>query len=101
MKEEPLSAKLVEYRGSTSVFIDAKIDDDGKFVLSGQDIGDLPEQHFGDSDYEYWVVVPKDQKDRILLALMEKLYHGDSKVISAFMELLKSKGIPYEFGSWT
>jgi hypothetical protein len=101
MKEEPLRVKLVEYRGSTSVFIDAKIDEEGKFVVSGQDIGELPEQHFGDSDYEYWVVVPKAEKDRVLLALMEKLFLGDSKVVSAFMDLLKLKGIPYEFGSWT
>lgn len=101
MKEDPLRVKLVEYRGSTSVFIDAEIDEEGKFVISGQDIGDLPEEHFGDSDYEYVVVVPEDQKDKVLLALMEKLYHGDTMVVSAFMELLKSKGIQYEFGSWT
>jgi hypothetical protein len=101
MEEKPLRVRLVEYRGSTSVFIDAKIDEEGKFVVSGQDIGELPEQHFGDSDYEYWVVVSKNEKDRVLLALMEKLYLGNSKAVSAFMDLLKSKGIPYEFGSWT
>ena len=101
MREESLRVKLVESRGSTSMFIDAEIDKEGRFVLSGQDIGDLPKEHFGDSDYEYWVVVPQDQKDRVLLALMKKLYQGDSKVVSAFMELLKSNGIPYEFGSWT
>ena len=101
LKEEPLRVKLVEYRGSTSVFIDAEIDEEGRFVISGQDIGDAPEKQFGDSDYEYVVVVPQDQKDRVLLALMEKFYGGDTKVVSAFMDLLKSKGIQYEFGSWT
>ncbi len=93
MKEDPLRVKLVEHRGSTSVFIDAKIDEEGRFVISGQDIGDLPKEHFGDSDYEYWVVVSKEEKDKVLLALIEKLYRGDSKVVSAFMDLLKSKGI--------
>ena len=101
VKEDPLRVKLVEQRGSTSVFIDAKIDEEGRFVISGQDIGEAPQEHFGDSDYEYWVVVPKAEKNKVLLALMEKLYHGDTKVVSRFMDLLKSKGIQYEFGSWT
>ncbi len=101
LKEESLRVKLVEYRGSTSVFIDAEIDEEGRFVISGQDIGDLPEKQFGDSDYEYVVVVPQDQKDKVLLALMEKFFGGDTKVVSTFMELLKSKDIQYEFGSWT
>ncbi len=101
LKKEPLRVKLVEHRGSTSVFIDAEIDDEGRFVISGQDIGDQPEKHFGDSDYEYVVVVPQEEKDRVLLALIEKLYCGDTKVVSAFMDLMKSKGIRYEFGSWS
>lgn len=101
LKDESLKAKLVEYRGNTSVFIDAEIDGEGRFVISGQDIGELPMEHFGDSDYEYWVVVPEDQKDRVLLALIEKLYSGNSRIVSEFMELMKLKGIPFEFGSWT
>ncbi|MFW9845631.1 MAG: hypothetical protein ACFFD6_02700 [Candidatus Thorarchaeota archaeon] len=101
MKEESLRVKLVEHRGSTSIFIDAEIDKEGRLVLSGQDIGELPEKHFGDSDYEYWVIVPRDQKDRILLSLMEKLYADNTKAVSEFMDLMKSKGIPYEFGTWT
>ena len=100
LEEESLRVKLVEYRGSTSIFIDAEIDKEGRFVLSGQDIGDLPEEHFGDSDYEYWVVVPEGQKDRVLLTLMEKLYAGNTKVVSEFMDLMKAKGIPYEFSSF-
>jgi hypothetical protein len=100
LKKDSLKVKLVEYSGSTSVFIDAEIDEEGKFVLSGQDIGELPKERFGDSDYEYWVVVPQDQKDRLLPTLMEKLYSGNSKVVSEFMELMKLKGISYEFGSF-
>ncbi|MHA1933889.1 MAG: hypothetical protein ACW97A_01290 [Candidatus Thorarchaeota archaeon] len=97
---QPLKVKVVEERGSTSVYIDAIIDKDGDLILSGQDIGETPKEHFGDSDYEYWVHVPSSQKDNVLLALIEKFYGGNLKVVSEFMELMKSKGIHYEFGSW-
>ena len=101
MKDKQLNVKLYEYRGETSVFIDAEIKEDGTFVLFGQDIGEAPKKHFGDSDYEYWVVVQEEQKDRVLLALMEKAFGGNSKAVSEFMDLMKSKGIPYEFDTWT
>ena len=100
VKKKPLKVRVVEEQWSTSVYIDANIDKDGDLVLSGQDIGEAPKEHFGDSDYEYWVHVPSNQKDNVLLALIERFYGGNLKVISEFMELMKSKGIPYEFGSW-
>ena len=63
----PLKTKLCEIRGETSTFIDAEILENGDLQLSGQDVGKLPEEQFGDSDYEYWVTVPKEHKDRLLL----------------------------------
>ncbi len=100
MAEPKLRIDLVEERGETSVFISAEIDTDGRFIISGEDIGKSPEEFWGDSDYEYWVVVSPDQKDRVLLALVEKLYKGDMKVVSKFRNLLSEKNIPSEFGSW-
>ncbi len=97
---EELRVKLFEYRGKTSIFIDAEIKDDGSLVVSGQDIGDAPKEHFGDSDYEYWAVVSEDLKDRVLLALLEEVFGGNSKAVSAFTDLMKSKGIPYKFDTW-
>ncbi|MHA2069173.1 MAG: hypothetical protein ACXABY_32845 [Candidatus Thorarchaeota archaeon] len=100
MKDESLKVKLFEYRGETSVFIDARIDDDGNFVVSGQDIGKAPMEHFRDSDYEYWIFVPSDQKDPLLLALIQKLYEGNSKIVSEFMDLMKTNGISYRFSTF-
>jgi len=60
---------LYEHRGSTSIFIDAEIDESGDVVVSGQDIGEAPERFFGDSDYEYWVHVRTAQKPALLAAL--------------------------------
>ena len=100
MVDPELKVQLVEERGDTSIFIDAKIDDDGNLVISGQDIGDAPKEFWGDSDYEYWVVVPPDQKDQVLLALLETLYKDDTQVVSKFRSLLSEKGIPSDFQNW-
>ncbi|MFW9908268.1 MAG: hypothetical protein ACFFEF_06815 [Candidatus Thorarchaeota archaeon] len=100
MDEANLSVKLVELRGRTSIFIDAEIDKDGDLVMSGQDLGEAPMKFWGDSDYEYWVHVPSNQKDRVILALLEKLYKDDVKAFSKFRDLLGEKGIPSEYGSY-
>ena len=117
--------KLVASRGETSVFIDAEIDEQGNLVLSGQDIGKAPKEWFGDSDYEYWLVVAASDKDRVLslllgqvaggqqlraasdasvdekdwalLTVIENRYGGDLRAVSAFYELLKANGIGFEF----
>ena len=91
--------KLVSQGGSTSIHIDVRITEEGDLLFSGQDIGEIPEQFFGDSDYEYWLTVPASEKDRLLLALLEKHYAGDACVISTLRELMESKGIPYNFHS--
>jgi hypothetical protein len=91
---------LCEERGETSIYIDAEITDDGTLQLSGQDIGRVPEEFWGDSDYEYWLVIPADQKDRVLLALLEELYRGNRRAVSEFQSFLKERDIPCAFHSW-
>ena len=120
--------KLVARRGETSVFIDAEIDEKGDLVLSGQDIGKAPKDWFGDSDYEYWLVVAasdkdhvlsillgqvaggqqfrpagdasEDEKDWALLTVIEKTYGGDLRAVSALSDLLKANGIRFEFRTY-
>lgn len=120
--------KLVARRGETSVFIDAEIDEKGNLVLSGQDIGKAPKEWFGDSDYEYWLVVAasdkdhvlsillgqaaggqqfrpasdasEDEKDWALLTVIEKTYGGDLRAVSALSDLLKANGIRFEFRTY-
>ena len=119
---------LVSSRGETSVFIDAEIDREGNLVLSGCDIGKAPKDWFGDSDYEYWLVVQASDKNRVfsilhglaggeeqfrpaedvseeerdwrLLALIEKLYRGDLRVVSSFRDLLTANGVRFEFSTY-
>ena len=92
--------ELVRQGGATSIYIDVQIKDTGDLLFSGQDIGDAPEEIFGDLDYEYWLTVPAAEKDRLLLALIEKFYRGNASVVSEFRELLESKNIPCHFHSY-
>jgi hypothetical protein len=91
---------LCEERGETSIYIDAEITDDGALQLSGQDIGRAPEEFWGDSDYEYWLVIPAEEKDRVLLALLERIYKGNRCAVSELQSFLKERNIPHAFHSW-
>jgi hypothetical protein len=94
------TVELVKLGGETSIHIDARIEEAGDLLFSGQDIGEAPQQIFGKDDYEYWLRVPAAAKDRMLLALIEKIYRGNASVISELREFLESKEIPCEFYSF-
>ena len=64
---------------------------------STKQIGEAPEEMFGDSDYEYWLTVPAAEKDKVLLAPIEKHYAKNSSVISEMQEFMESKKISCEF----
>ena len=91
--------ELVNQGGSTSIHIDVRIEKNGDLLFSGQDIGDAPEEIFGDLDYEYWLTVPAAEKDKLLLALIEKHYAGNSTVISEMRKFMESKQISCAFFS--
>jgi len=95
------SVRLVQHSdGKTSIRIDVQITDEGHLMFSGQDAGEAPERFFGDEDYEYWLKVDASDKDRVLLALIEKLYSGNACAISELKEFLRSKGISCVFDSY-
>lgn len=93
----PPRVQLFEERGLTSRFVDAEILQSGALVISGQDVGEAPEKWFGDSDYEWWVTVRAEDKDRVLLALIEEIFGGRFHASDEFREWLKTKGIPNQF----
>jgi len=83
-----------------SSFVEAEIKENGDLQLSAQDVGGLAEEVWGDPDYEYWVTVSHEHKDRVLLALIEKLYGGNVSAVDDFQKFMKAKGIPCEFDNW-
>jgi len=84
----------------TYAHISVAVMSDGVLRFSGQDMGEAPERFFGDDEYEYWLVVEAIDKDRLLLALIEKLYGGNLSVISEFQSFLGEEGIPSKFWSY-
>ena len=100
MKESNQRIRLFERQGETSIFIDVEIDKEGDLVLSGQDLGKVPEEYWGDSDYEYAIVVNQDQMNNLLLSLIKEKFGGNAQAFSNFREYLIKESIPYEFGSW-
>ncbi len=92
---------LVKVEGPTSRYIDVEISDQGDLLLSGQDIGEAPRKFFDEDEYEYWLKVRAADKDRVLIALLEKLYAGNQSAISKLKKYLESKGIPCELFSYS
>ena len=61
---------------SISIYIEAYFDDE-KLIIDGQDLGKLVEEWWGDSDYEYSVIVPSDEV--IKLYSLMKVKEGDKE----------------------
>ena len=88
------------HAGALTAILERSGAQNGDLLFFGQDIGEAPEEIFGDLDYEYWLTVPAGEKDRLLLALIEKHYAGNSTVISELRELMEAKGIACQFSSY-
>jgi hypothetical protein len=87
------SVKLIERRGEKfSVHLSAKIDKDGDLVLEGQDLGSGVEEYWGDSDYEYWVVVRAKDKMTTFLKMSQYAFKNIGKLI----EWLEESMIDYK-----
>ena len=79
---------------SVLVSLDAGIDDDGSLNLEGQDIGDSVEKYWGDSDYEYFLYVKKENKEKIPLLLLKERFGS----MADFLKWCDEKGIPGAHG---
>ena len=96
----PKEVQLLEERGPTSRFVFARIEENGNLIVEGQDVGKAPQECFGDSDYEFWVTVAAADKDRVMLALIEKLFAGRFSAVDEFRAFLKERGIPFGWMTW-
>lgn len=91
---------LYEQRGKTSRSIHAAIEPNGALVISGQDLGDDPQQFWGDDEYEFWVTVPAEHKDAVLLTLLAAQFGGDPSAVDTFRAFLVENEIPGKFETW-
>ncbi len=72
--------------------LEAMIDDDGDLLLEGYDLGEAPRKFWGDDDYEYWWIIKKKHKNKILRLLAKEQFDTDSD----FRNWLEEKCIPGE-----
>jgi hypothetical protein len=91
---------LLEERGATSRFIHARIENNGNLVVEGQDVGEEPLKWFDDEDYEFFVTVREEDKDQVLLALIQKVFGGKFRAVDDFREFLEEKGVPFGWMTW-
>lgn len=113
---------------SISIHIDVCINEDtGSLVIEGHDVGRAVSAAFGDSDYEYWLTVNRENKlrlfelfdesdpeavavaigcskdkdrDKALVALIQK-HFSQHDVVSKLQEVCEARGIPCEFFSYS
>jgi hypothetical protein len=89
--------ELFDEQDGEHVHAEIGVNADGDVVLEGYCAGRIAEGVFGDSDWEYWVTVPSDQKDRLLLALLREKYAGDTLAERHFRDWLDARDIPHRF----
>lgn len=80
--------------------IDLVLKDDGTLDLSGQDMGPIVRQVWGDSDYEYGVRIAAADLPRLAFALIAEHYRGDLSAVQKVRELAERHNINPEYWDW-
>jgi hypothetical protein len=96
----PNRVNLYESHGEISHFIQAEINGNGDLLLMGHNPGQFPTGRRNIEEYEFFVTIPAQYKDQLLLLFLERLYKGNSAAVEQFCDFLKEHGIPFEFKSW-
>ena len=91
---DKLKITIAEHKGDTSHFVDAEITGEGDLRVERNSFGP------GDYETEVTVLVKKDNKDGLLLALLETLYAGNTNTLEDLEKLAAAKGIPTSRFRW-
>ena len=70
------------------------------FETTVYDIVEAPKKWRDHDDYEYIVTIRKNDKDRLLLALIEATFGDDASAVSRFRDFAREKDIPNEWFTW-
>jgi hypothetical protein len=77
---------------------EAYINEGGDLVVEVQDFGQQLEQLFGDTDYEWWVIVRASQKQRLVRSLLEQHGHTPPDEDTSERDALLLSLIERQFG---
>jgi hypothetical protein len=79
-----------------------EIDENGAIVLSGVDAGEEVRQFFGDWDFEFWLTIPPEYKEAVLLHLIKDSFLSQDRFSSVhkMRKWLEERDIPFQFTSF-
>lgn len=99
--ERGLSTVLYHGKGDgCNIYLDAYIEKNNRnLMLEGQMTFTGGESEFGDSDYEYWITIPKEYKDKLLLDMLGKCF-GNGSGFSNLKTFCDDHKIKYKFFSY-
>lgn len=88
------SVEILKNQGEVADFISAVIEEDGRLQMI--------RNSFGPADFETEVTaaVATEDKDRLLLALLEKVFAGNTKALEDFRDFATAKGIGVAWFRW-
>ena len=98
--ERGLSTNLYHGKGNgCNIYLDAYIEKkNNNLMLEGQMTFAGGSSEFGDSDYEYWLTIPKEYKDQLLLDILSQCF-GDGNGFGNFKTFCDEHKIEYKFFS--
>jgi hypothetical protein len=88
------SVDIARREGNAADFVHAAIEEDGRVQMVRNSFGP------GDFETEVTAAVDKEDKDRLLLALLEEVFRGNTGAVEAFRDFVQSKGIPVAWFRW-
>ena len=99
MSKDSKSVELFRQDGDEFRSVRARVEAE-RFVIDTQDMGKLVEETWGDSDYEFWTIVPKSAWGELLMALSIEFFANDPKATDRLREICLTHGVPHEWDHW-
>jgi hypothetical protein len=97
---EELSTELYRQDGAASRSVRLTVKADGSVLLDAQDMGELVEKTWGDSDYEFWIDIPASAIPKLLFALLRDRYAGHASAVDELRTFCEEHGIGYKWDHW-
>lgn len=94
------TAQLALRDGEDFTSVDLALTITGGIDLSGQDLGPIVKQTWGNDDYEYGVRIAPADVPRLAFALIAEHYRGDLGAVQKVRDLAERNGINAGFWNW-
>jgi len=89
-----LSVDIARKEGDAADYVYAAIEEDGRVQMVRNSFGP------GDFETEVTAAVDREDKDRLLLALLMEVFGGDTGAVEAFRDFAQAKGIQVAWFRW-